>query len=168
MAARKRAITLAQQKKIVGLLQTGHYVESACAYAGVAPSTFYLWRERGNEAATLRDQGKPVPRAELPYLHFKDAIELARLHGEAWLVEQILETAAELRTGKRGGQSWTAYMTILERTRRERWSRRERVDHGTPGDQPFPLRLDLDKLTPKQLDQLAGMLDAAGPDDPGS
>lgn len=169
--------------KVASLLERGHYARSAAAYAGVSKSTFYDWLDRGAAARKLAEQ-RPVReqfdtvtahrtavsawrrkvRAEQPYLDFADRIEHAQDYGEAWLVEQIIEMATNPSIKH---QKWTALMTILERTRRERWGRRSAVEHGTADGKPFPVGhtgLDPSKLSDDQLETLRLLLEKAQPD----
>lgn len=142
------------------LLRKGHYIHSACAHVGISRSTYKNWNARGLDARAMREEGHPVKRADLPYLEFVEATELARDYGEAWLVERTLEAAANPRDHGR----WQAYMTILERSRPDRWARRSRDG----GKDPVPAAggvLDVSKLEPAKRRQLRQLLAELAPDD---
>lgn len=178
-------LTPARAKKIFDLLKRGHYTEAAVAYAGVHKDTFYGWIERGNEARALADQ-RPVAEqyqtaadhaaavadweaklaAKQVYLDFLAGLEHAKSFGEAWLTEQVLE-AADPASKQTYQKRWQAYMTILERTRRDRWSRRSAVEHGTADGKPFPVShvFDPSKLSVDELEQLKLLLERAKPDE---
>ena len=183
MAVRASKLTPELAAEIFALLARGHYLRSAAAHVGIGKSTLYNWLERGSAARVLADQ-RPVREQfdsaaahrtavaawraqaarEKMYLDFADGVELAQDRGEAWLLEQILANALDkdLRN-----QKWTAFMTVLERTRRERWGRRSSVEHGTPDGKPFPIShvFDPSKLSVEELEQLKLLLERAKPDD---
>lgn len=156
----KGKLTPALAESIYELLRKGHYVESAAAYVGVPKSTLSGWRQKGAEAIRLEDEKPLRPdylnataynaalrawttkrNAFKPYRDFVENFETARLYGEAWLVEQILELAGD---EKRRDNKWTAYMTILERSRRERWGRGTRVEHAGEGGKPIEVKFAFD------------------------
>lgn len=167
---------------IFAMLRKGHYIESAAAKCGIHRDTLHRWRQLGAEArdlarhepkrddfATVAQHRKAVVawnaerRRLRPYLEFLDGFELAHDFGEAWLVEQILDHAAnpDVRNNK-----WTAYMTILERSRRDRWGRRSSVEHGTADGKPLQISHTFDpaKLSDDELDTLQRLLERARPE----
>lgn len=178
-------LTAELAETIFALLRRGHYLESAVAYAGIHRDTHFGWVERGNAARALAGQ-RPIPeayptsadheaavrewqakmRAGKPYRDYVDGLEEARAFGEAWLVEQVLEAADPTVKGAHL-KRWQAYMTILERSRRDRWGRRSAVEHGTPDGKPFPVShvFDPSKLSTDELEQLKLLLELARPDD---
>lgn len=148
-------LTPALTEKLCEQLRRGHYVEPACAAVGIHRDTYHTWREQGLDALALREEGRPVPARQKPFLAFHDATEEARAYGEWWLVEQALEAAEAKRP------TWTAYVTILERSRRERWRRpsateltEQRAASGSRGQTP----LDLSKLSREERGQLRDLL----------
>ena len=162
-----RKLTPELLEKICKLLRRGHYIKPACAYVGIDYSTYKTWRQRGEQARSKQDEGLPLTPAERPYLGFLLATDMARDFGEAWLLEQLLDTAAEVRAGKTRSQVWQAYMTVLERSRAERWQRRRQVDVGTPGDKPLTVlhRLDLSRLSEPEIEALSALIGRVLPDD---
>jgi hypothetical protein len=170
-------------EEIYALLRRGHYMKSAAASVGIHKSTLYDWLDRGASARKLeeeqphRDDYPTVAahraavrawnakrRLERRYLDFADRVELANDQGEAWLLEQILTICADPDTRN---SKWTGFMTVLERTRRERWGRRSNVEHSTPDGKPFPVShvFDPAKLSTDELEQLKVLLDRAKPDE---
>ena len=123
--------------RLADLLRAGNYVDVACAAAGVARRSFYVWLKRGAED-------------EQPYAAFRAVIETARAEGEATLVTRI---AASARS------DWRAAAWILERHAPERWERpsqRRRIDDA-------PDATDLTAPDPfDQLDELAPRREARG------
>jgi len=90
--------------KLFHSLADGNYIETAVRAAGFSPQTFYNWKQQavdGNIAA----------------IAFMDAVEKARAEAESGIV-------ADVRKAARKEQFWAAGMTLLERTRPERFGRR--------------------------------------------
>jgi hypothetical protein len=106
--------------QICELLRRGHYLQSAAAHVGIGRRTLYGWLERGNEARVALDRDGSVAAAEPPYVEFADAVELARDFGEAFLLEQAQAAIRDPKNGR-----WQGWLTILERSRPQRWQRRQ-------------------------------------------
>lgn len=179
---RDTKLTAKTADEICEALRRGHYLKSAAAHAGIPRRTLSKWIEQGNEFRAAQDQ-RPVREAyanavehrkavaawrsmlarKQLYIDFADAVELAMDQGEAWLLEQTL---AMIQDENVRNNKWTGYITILERTRRERWGRRSSVEHGTPDGQPFPVShiFDPSKLSTVQLEQLKELLELAQPE----
>lgn len=153
--ATQTILTSALIEELCDKLARGHYVLSAAAGVGVGRRSFYNWESKGKDARALATEGRAVPKAMLIYLEFVEAVELARDYGEFWLTEQVIESAA----GKQAHlKKWQAFMTILERSRPDRWARwsRGKTPEDPQGGKP-PL-IDPAKLTDEELDQLEGLL----------
>lgn len=144
------------RERLCGYLGRGHTIEGATGLCGIHRDTYYGWLERGREARTLRLQGRPVPRAELPFLALLDAVELARNHGEGWLFEQMLDSDRTV---------WTKFATALERTRPDRWRRRSSTEYTTQPASATPIMFTFDpeKLNTDELDALRVLLAKAAP-----
>jgi phosphoribosylcarboxyaminoimidazole (NCAIR) mutase len=85
-------------------LADGNYVETAVRAAGISKQTFYNWKEQakqGNVAA----------------IALMDAVEKAQAEAESGIV-------ADVRKAARKEQFWAAGITLLERTRPERFGKR--------------------------------------------
>lgn len=142
-------------------LRRGHYVLSACAFVGINRATYYRWEGHGKDARALQTEGRPVPKALDAYLDFLDRVEIARDYGEAWLAEMTLKAAANPRDHGR----WQAYMTMLERSRPDRWARKLRDPRaGDDGKPKTPPLIDPSKLSDDELDTLEGLLEKAQPE----
>lgn len=91
------------QQSICGHLETGHYVESACALAGISRQTFYRWMKRG------RDIG------DKPYDVFYEAVEKATAKAEDRALKFIIVASRD---------NWQANAWYLERRHPARWGRK--------------------------------------------
>lgn len=167
-------------------LKRGHLKRSACALVGIHRDTLHQWEKLGRELRELRDH--PPLRDDYPtiaahrkaraawnrklregrlYLRVVDEVELAWDHGEGWLVEQTLRAAESAPAASGKPQRWQAYVTILERTRREQWHRSASVEHSTPDGRPFQIGTSFDpgKLSDDELAALRLMLEKARPEE---
>jgi len=95
------------QEKIVNLVRAGNYPEVAAQAASIPRSTFYDWMRWG-------DEGKK------PYSDFSDAIKEAQAAAESHAVTIIRKAALD--------GSWQAAAWFLERSKAERWRRKENVE----------------------------------------
>lgn len=182
MAGGSSKLTVPIAEEICRHLRKGQYKKDAAALVGIHRDTLDYWERRGR---TSREKAEHPPlrpdfttdaayrearaawsreqRAEKVYRDFSIAAELAYDFGAGWLVQQILAHAADenVRNNK-----WTAYMTILERSRRDQWGRGQRVEHSTPDGKPFQVShiFDPSKLTDEELDVLQRLLERAKPE----
>lgn len=103
-------------KLLLQALQAGNYVETACAYAGLAVSTVYLWLDRGNkEKQRIAQGGQPDPK-EATYLEISEAIEKARANA-------VVANVAVIQQAARSG-TWQAAAWWLERSMPQQFGRR--------------------------------------------
>ncbi len=58
-------LSIARLRKIIGAIQLGNYVNTACLYAGIAQSTYYNWRDRGDIEL---DRVHSLPRVNLEHI----------------------------------------------------------------------------------------------------
>ncbi|WP_245533961.1 hypothetical protein [Effusibacillus pohliae] len=105
--ARRTKLTPEIQQKIVGAIAAGNYHETACALAGIHPSTFYRWLEEGAK-----------PRAKKGYREFCEAVKKAEAAAEAKRI-QLITKAAET--------DWKAAAWYLERKYPDRWGKKDKV-----------------------------------------
>lgn len=148
------------REELCDLLRRGHYKLAACAYVGIHKDTLNTWENRGKRARALREEGLPVPRTETPYLQLLTAVEHAIDYGEAWLMERALEAIGNPKDHGR----WQGYVTILERSRPDRWRRRASAEYAD-GDKGKPrARLDVSKLTASDRAALRELLEKAADD----
>ncbi len=108
--ARPSKLTAEVSEKIVRAIRAGNYPEVAARHAGVHPSTYYRWMERGElEGSAPEDD---------PYRQFRAEVERAIADAEAAEVGLVIKAA---RDG-----DWRAAAWLLERRFSDRWGRGER------------------------------------------
>lgn len=110
---RPTKLTEKVREQIVSAVREGCYQDVAARAAGIAPSTFYNWKARGEEGG----------KRNAIYVEFLD--ELTRAEAEA-------EQLAVHVWRKAFGNDWRAAMEYLARRHPENWTRREnvKVEHG--------------------------------------
>lgn len=91
-------------------LRAGNYLETAAASAGVTSRSLRLWVQKGHDARKRKVRNR--------YRRFLDAIEKAQADGEVSHVKAVVDARAE---------HWQASAWWLERTRPERFGRRDKV-----------------------------------------
>lgn len=106
------------QERILAVLKSGGYVETAAAVAGVAKQTFYNAIERGHPDGALADPDAKEPKRVLrkddqPFREFREKVEQAQAEGETLNLGLIQRAAAK---------DWKAAAWILERTRPQRYA----------------------------------------------
>jgi hypothetical protein len=140
-------------KALLDSIAGGAYISTACQFVGISNSTYGLWRRRGEaeiervkalgedaevilQETSVNDEHKaisaldhlaqqavpPFSDAEWPYAVFWFQVEKAQAAAEIRNLT-IIQMAA---SGDRG--AWQASAWILERTRPERYGRRERIN----------------------------------------
>lgn len=119
MAAKGRRVSTPDDAKVTLLLTAlrgGNYIEVACLYAGLAPSTVYRWMERGRNEKQRQESGaKPDPK-EVPYIDLCESVEKARADAVVRNVT-IIQQAAQTGT-------WQAAAWWLERSMPQQFGRR--------------------------------------------
>lgn len=103
-------------KLLIQALQGGNYIDHACHYADLAPSTVYRWLERGRNEKQSIEQGNTPDKTETPYLELCDAIEKAR-------ASAIVANVALIQKAARDG-SWQAAAWWLERSLPNQYGRK--------------------------------------------
>lgn len=107
--ARPTKLTEETQTKIITAIKLGMRFEDAASVAGIALSTFYDWKARGEKAKS----GK--------FKQFSEALKKAEAEGEQMLLARIQ---------KAGREQWQANAWILERRHRAKWGRNVDVTSG--------------------------------------
>jgi len=125
-AAKKGRPTIITEKHIEDVttaIQSGAYIESAAAFAGIHKDTFYAWLKRGARALaavysekTGLHNRKRIPVDERPYVAFSDAIKKAM--GES----ELFDLGVITKAAKDG--AWQASAWRLERKYPDRWGRK--------------------------------------------
>lgn len=163
-------LTITRCKNIVGAIQMGNYVVTACEYAGIGRATYYGWVNRGeveldrvhslprtnledimnqfdgkdpndidDKTGMPKDKGtveymwahrpRQFDPVEWPYVVFNHLVERAQAAAEVRAVANVMAA---------GQTQWQAAMTWLERTRPERYGRKDQVQHtGVQGGAPI-------------------------------
>jgi transposase len=103
-------------KLLLQALQAGNYVETACAYAGLAVSTVYLWLDRGNKEKQRINQGDTPDPKEATYLEISEAVEKARANA-------VVANVAVIQQAARSG-TWQAAAWWLERSMPQQFGRK--------------------------------------------
>jgi hypothetical protein len=145
---------VARWQLIVDRIRAGIPIEPAVESTGTGLSTFYRWQERGRD----RVEDRKPKRAEPRYREFVDAVTRARAEAEALHVSYITKAAAE---------DWRASAWYLERTRSERYRRRDTVHQAGPADGdpvPSPTRVEhtFADDAPSKLADLLELVEKAG------
>jgi transposase len=103
-------------KLLLQALQAGNYVETACAYAGLAVSTVYVWLDRGTKEKQRIAQGEKPNLQETTYVEIAEAIEKARANA-------VVANVAVIQQAARSG-TWQAAAWWLERSMPQQFGRR--------------------------------------------
>lgn len=90
--------------KLLKSLADGNYIETAVRAAGFSKQTFYNWKQQAVEG-------------KIAAIALVDAVEKAQAEAESSIVSDVRKAA-------RKEQFWAAGITLLERTRPERFGRR--------------------------------------------
>jgi len=132
--ARPSKLTAETAERIVQAVRAGNYAEAAVRAAGIAPSTFYRWLDRG----AAEEDG--------PHREFHDAVRRAEAEAEVHAVAVVRRAMSE---------DWRAAMAYLERRYPSRWRRHTSTE--LTGKDGGPIRaehaptVDLTRLTDKEL-----------------
>lgn len=112
---RPHKITPDLLEHLAELLAAGNPLDTSARSAGISPATLHRWQARGQTAADLEAEEKPVPAAELPYLELWHAVTTSRARAE-------VEALGIIRAAALSG-TWQAAAWLLERRRPDLWSR---------------------------------------------
>lgn len=164
---RPTTLTPERRARIIGLIEDGNHLRTACAAAGVGESTFYGWLTKGEDAKDEAERtGRPVPDAQRVYAEFVEAVSRARARAEVKAVSVVErsmvggfvtsekplvdvdgQAVQDPHTGEvlyertyqpPDGRLALAY---LERARPQEWSRAQssKVEVSGPGGGPVPV-----------------------------
>lgn len=113
-AGRNDKLTPDKQEIIMLAIRNGNYATTAAAYAGIAESTFYLWKEKGKAAKS----GK--------YREFYEALTNAEAQSEMFLLAKIMKDAKP-----------KDLIQILKRRHRDRWGDKLALEQSGPNGGPI-------------------------------
>lgn len=136
---RPSKLTEEVQNRILRAVQSGNWLETASAYAGVDASTVRRWIAKGE-----------ADDAEEPYRSFCAAIKQARAEAEIRAVALIQKAAQD--------GTWQASAWYLERSHPDRWGRK-RLEITGADSQPLRVEVDVESLDAK----LKSLLDKEKP-----
>jgi hypothetical protein len=108
----RTALTRQVHDQIIRALSAGSYAEDAARAAGVSPTSYFAWMERGEAD---RESG-----TDTPFAQFAEAATRAKSEARVAAVAYIRRAMPD---------DWRAAAWYLERTRPQEWGRRDRVDH---------------------------------------
>ncbi len=110
-------LTALMIKKISGYLREGLYINTACDLAGVNRRSYSYWMEKGETAFDALEDGEEISVHRQLYVDAYNGFRKARAEFERDLFVGI---------GKKSGNNFQADAWRLERTRPEKYSRRDR------------------------------------------
>lgn len=134
-------------------IESGAYIETAVAYAGIAKDTFYGWMRQASKALREAD-GDPdaVPEDARPFVEFADTI------GQAMARVEVADLAHLRNVGR--SQDWRALTWRLERRHPERWTQRQYLEHS--GVDGGPIQIDEHEPDPERDSRVAAILAHVG------
>ena len=139
---RRTKLTPGLRDEVCVGIRSGCYAKIAAERVGIAESTYYAWKQRGEDDLA---EGKTTIHSE-----FVESIKKAESLIESELIASCLRVA-RYDEDRPGDFDWKAAMTFMERRWPDRWSRNERREHsGVVGIAP----INLASLTDEELDQL--------------
>lgn len=100
-------------------IRKGYTKHAAAAAAGIHRRTLTVWEKKGQEALDKQERGEPLSEQERLHADFLEGLEFAWDLGEANVHDDMN------RLAEAGKSTWTQKATVLERTRKESWSKRD-------------------------------------------
>lgn len=132
-------------ERLLLAVRGGNYLETACSYAGIGYTTLRRWVAKADD-----------PDAPPEYQEFKEALEKARADAEVGALAKIQKAASE--------GAWQASAWYLERSRPEKWGRRDTSRVELVGDGGGPVKMvagiELDSSAMNALAQRLATRDA--------
>lgn len=155
------------QQVFVNAIRQGLGYEPAASLAGIALSTFYNWRNRGQaELERLEKHSRArIKKSERPFIEFLEAVQRAEAVGEqvnadvinraaegGWETTETKQTKTwdpatktfivteEVITTKTTQPDWRAAAFILERRHSERWTRTVKGEISGPDGKPVQIQ----------------------------
>lgn len=132
--ARQSKLTPETQKKIVGAIAEGNYLETAAAIGGVTYTTLNNWMRKGESASSGA------------YVEFLEAVKKAEAEAEALRVSRIS------KAGKEG--NWQADAWYLERRYPDRWGKRIQQEVTGKDGGPLEYVQRVQELTDSELERI--------------
>jgi hypothetical protein len=108
-------------REVADGVEVGNYPEVVAGSLGVHKGTFSRWWSLGQEVSARPSFPEGCSPHEVLCATLADQLEVSGNIAEKWLLGKAQEDASN------GKSTWTAWMTILERTR-PGWQRREKFE----------------------------------------
>jgi len=127
VATKGRRVSTLDDPKVQLLLQAltgGNYIEVACSYAGLAPSTVHRWMERGRAEKQSQELGNKPDPIETQYIDLCNAVEKAR-------ATAVLRNVTIIQQAAGNGQ-WQAAAWWLERSMPNQYGRKIQAEVSAP------------------------------------
>ena len=127
---RPTKLTEERQGELCRYLRDGNAISTACALVGIDESTYHKWQQRGRAELERVEEGHVncrVRKEEAPYVEFFKSAMRARAEGEQRHVKNIQDASSE---------DWRASAWFLERSRPERWGKKQKLEHTGEGGGP--------------------------------
>lgn len=141
---RPTKLTPQTTERIVQAIKAGNYAEPACRSAGISPSSYYRWLERGEH------------EPDGIYHDFAAAIRQAEADAEVHAVALLRRAMPN---------DWRAALAYLERRYPNRWRRHTTTELSGPGGGPIQTEtVDLSRLSTDELEQLHALYARASTD----
>lgn len=137
MASSLRKLNAEVHEIIVESVRGGSFQSIAAQQAGISPTTFRKWMERGEMEEARIAEGFSPHEDEAIFLHFKKDVEAARAEAE-------IESVKMVRMAARNG-TWQAAAWYLERSFPQRWAR-NRIEEVTEEEAAADPDMALTKL----------------------
>jgi transposase len=112
---RPSKLTPETRQRLVDAVRAGNYIDAACSHAGIAVSTYYLWREKAKGSRTGE------------YKELMDEIEAAEAAAEVRMVAQWQQQIPN---------DWRAAREFLARRFPNKWSPLEKQEISGPEGAP--------------------------------
>jgi hypothetical protein len=176
LMGRPTSLTPEVADKVVSAIRSGAYTEVAAQYAGVAQSTFFLWKAKGKRDLEEREAGDypSIAHADEDHKH-----EWSLDDGKCWcghtryseFLERIKEAEASsemhavLKVRAAFDDNWQAAMTYLERRYPQRWRRRSSVEVDDKPAEREPEAAEVEMPATERLARVLAVLESAGQTD---
>lgn len=178
---RPTALTPEVADKVVSAIRSGAYTEVAAQYAGVAQSTFFLWKAKGKRDLEERAADLP-PHADDEHEHDWQSVGVGpakQTDIKCWcghtrysdFVERMKEAEASsemhavLKVRAAFDENWQAAMTYLERRYPQRWRRRSSVEVDDKPAEREVEAAEVEMPASERLARVLAVLESAGQTD---
>ncbi len=139
-------------QRFLDTIAAGSFLVIAARVAGISERAIHDWLTHGARAREVDEQGKGVPEADAPYLHFLREYEEAAALAEATVAANLMKQTAD---------SPTAAIGMLKIRWPQRWREAPtQMEVSGPGGGPIALVPVLAEMTDEELEAKAKQLDA--------